>query len=71
MTAEDGVRATLCSHFVLDGRAKLGYIIPHSRPARGALARRRSTGAGGGPAAGLARLWSREVDLGSHPSWST
>ena len=51
-----GQEATLCSHFVLDRAAKLGYIIRHPRPARGALARRRKTGAESGPATGLARL---------------
>ncbi len=49
-----GVRATLCSHFVLDWMVKLGYIIRHPRLTRGALARRRKNGAENGPAAGLA-----------------
>jgi hypothetical protein len=47
---------SFCSRFVLDKVPKLGYIIVHPRPARGALARRRKSGAESGPAAGLARL---------------
>ena len=50
MTAQ----ATLCSHFVLDKVPRLGYIVGYPRPTRGALARRRKTGAESGPAAGLA-----------------
>ncbi len=46
----------LCSHFVLDKLPKLGYIVPYSRPPRGALARRRKNGVGSGPVAGLANL---------------
>jgi hypothetical protein len=45
-----------CSYFVLDKVPKLGYIIVYPRPTRGALARRRKSGAESGPAAGLARL---------------
>ena len=51
-----GQEATLCSLFVLDRVPRLSYIIRHPRPARGALARRRKSGARSGPATGLARL---------------
>ena len=53
-----------CSYFVLDNSPKLGYILVYPRPTRGALARRRKSGAESGPAAGLARRRSREADLG-------
>src|SRR5215213_10777943 len=45
-----------CSHFVLDTLFHLGYTLVHPGPTGGALARRRKSGAGSGPAAGLASL---------------
>src|SRR5215212_10260809 len=46
----------LCSYFVLDTLFHLGYTRAHPGPTGGALARRRKSGAGSGPAAGLASL---------------
>src|SRR5829696_4648467 len=46
----------LCSYFVLDTLFHLGYTLAHPGPTGGALARRRKSGAGSGPAAGLASL---------------
>src|SRR5829696_1410215 len=46
----------LCSYFVLDTLFHLGYTRAHPGPTGGALARRRKSGAGSGPATGLASL---------------
>ena len=46
------MRATLCSHFVLDNNPNLGYtLVSDLLLTRGALARRRSVGAGTVPCA--------------------
>ena len=58
------LHSRVCSHFVPDFGPKLGYIVVHPFPSRGALARRCRGGARSGPAAGFAPLCSRVADPG-------
>jgi hypothetical protein len=54
--AAEAIDPGICSHFVLDTLFHLRYTLVHPGPTGGALARRRKSGAGSGPAAGLASL---------------